>query len=333
MNPRVLLPLLVASIGCVGPEPDDLAAGDGVAAAAAALNGADTATSTYYRNAVFFPERHCTGTLISSRYVITSIWCDGATGDHVRFYLGSPVADTSTANTRTVSSERLATDVHLVIPPWGDNSSWDYEDGNGKFAELRIVHLNAAAPAGAVPITLAWAYPGSDASGRKVGAGEHDGSENDFGFLRTKLDTTRSSNDSDSAFLTNHQDTNDGDTGGGFVYTGRLLGVFSKGVYDWGDRAKYNSVPYRLNWILGSMYYAWPGVAPVAGRRLSGARLTTIPTTSHQVCQYACERTTYCLAYNFQTAVLNQPTANPTCELLSVTDGSFGNTYTTSALR
>src|SRR5262249_40278042 len=109
MHPRSLTLLLAVTFGCATPDPGT----EDVVAVEAPLTSASTATSTELRGAVFFPERHCTGTLIAPRHVLTAIWCQGASTDRVEFYLGSPLPSAAPSNTRTASSETLLTDTHL----------------------------------------------------------------------------------------------------------------------------------------------------------------------------------------------------------------------------
>jgi hypothetical protein len=178
--------------------------------------------------------------------------------------------------------------------------------------------------------TLAWLYPGYGYNGVKVGAGWHDGLENDDGTLKQIIDETTSDDDYDGHFDTRDDTTDDHDSGGPFYYGGKILGtLFGTTHSGLSYYNYYTSVPHHLDWILSTIGYQWRGVQPQANTYYQGT-ITLSMISSERVCQYACEKTSSCEAYDFNTAAV-AGTAN--CNLYTNVSGATTISGWRSALK
>lgn len=250
-----------------------------------AVHGPDQLGQAWMRERAAF--LGCTGTRIGPRHVLTALHCAPSVGEDVFFYHD---------DRSSISLRRLREAVQVRTRP--GTSSTDLVDSTGRFSDLAILVLDADVPWGTAA-TLAWTYPGSGEVGVKVGAGFHEGDPNPLGELRYVLDETSWSSDDDGSFETEDLLLDDGDSGGPFYDSGRVLGVLYGDV---GGEAKYTSVPEHLTWILEQIGWTWPHGPTQAGTLRVGPVLQVFFHT-HRACQYACEMTAACDAYTYYPAL------------------------------
>lgn len=145
--------------------------------------------------------------------------------------------------------------------------------------------------------TMAWRYPGDDVLALKVGAGNHEGDPSNFTHLMRKNDWTRSDTDEGGYFDTLECALDHRDSGGPIYVNKQVVGIaHACRASDGRSRARYTSIPPRLDWILDAIDYEWPGNMLQFGRRTGTAIETFYATT--RVCEYACDRTATCVAFN-----------------------------------
>jgi hypothetical protein len=221
--------------------------------------------------------RYCMGTIVGARHVLTAASCDPRIGDRVLFYAASGELDE--ASDRTIAS--------IHNPPGVDGRTGDLTESGGDFADMTIVRIGEARPAGTRVAIAAWSYPsGGDDWGDKVGIDPEAPSR-----VQVLSDLTYSDHDNDGHFLTENQQTVDHDRGGPF-YDRR--GVLHGSVWEWESRDKYASVAERSDFVVGNLGFVWSGGITVHGRRLTGTMIEMF-TGSWQVCQYACQHTSGCV--------------------------------------
>jgi len=258
--------------------------------------------------------QNCTGTRISSRHVLTALHCDPQVGQVV-FGYGDTSTHSDTSKARTI--------VAVARPP---GTNWDYDDwtdSSGEFADMAIVTLSSPADWGS-SATLAWTYPGDDHYGYKVGRGNHEGDPNPDAELRYRGDYTYSDSDDGGGFLTNQAGVDPGDSGGPYYYGNRVLGTLTGKILDLVWRGRHCSVPEHLSWILSAIGWTWPHGTVQNDFVRSGAILGVM-YRSERICQYACDHTGSCVAYNHYAA-LNM------CQMLStVTGGSSADGWRSDA--
>lgn len=274
------------------------------------IHGADSLASQSHANRavamVRFADgawrRFCTGTFIDDDHVLTASHCKTTVSDRVFFYTVPNQMD----------SGRVRQIVNIFRRPGTNPFVDDFDDDNGDFADIAVIQLAATAGPPAVPAALRWTYPGAGEVGVKVGGGSH--SSNTVAQLRQVTDETDSPDDNDGSFMTEDEETDPGDSGGPFY----IKGLWVTGVLygDWYDadsvaiRNLYTSVPHHLSWILDKIDYTWSGGATSSNVRRNGTFMSIMPFKPLNVCEYACDRSPTCVAFN-HNSVLNQ------CELLS----------------
>jgi hypothetical protein len=238
--------------------------------------------------------RYCTGTIIGDSRVLTAASCDPRIGDRVLFYPGPGLLVDET-------SDRIIESIHNL--PGVNGRIGDLTESGGDFADLTIVRLGEHRPTGTRVATAAWTYPaGGDDWGEKVVVASS-------AELEVLGDLTYSDHDNDGHFLTENQQTEDGDKGGPFYYKDRVLGVLHGPVWEWERRDKYASAAERIDFIVGNIGFVWSGGITVSGRRLSGTVMEMF-TGAWPVCQYACQQTYGCLG-------VSRKTSTGTCRLFS----------------
>lgn len=256
------------------------------------INGDDVPASQYYLDrAVAIPG--CTATRIARDWAITAMHCSPSVGSNAVFYTTGPARDTSV----------LARIAEVIYRPGASPDSC-CDDVNGTFADVALLRLTNHPSRTDLPeghaATLAWSYPGEDVWGTKVGAGNHDWNDNPDRVLLQVSDTLDSPTDSGGYFTTTHDNTQPGDSGGPFYVNNRILGTLKGSGWDpWdGEWNKYTSVPEHLSWILTKIGYRWMGTPSQAGTRYAGSAIESF-TGDERECQYACEKTGSCDAYNY----------------------------------
>ena len=280
---------------CVEPA-DDLGTADTEITGAGAANASpfqlDRGVATF----------RCTATRISPQYALTALHCGTSVGSTVNFYQGS--ADMSATLTATVA-EWIQKD-ELDVDACHDEQECD--DANGLFSDVAVLRLSNLSTdmdgsAGATA-NLAWIYPGNGVAATRVGAGRHNDADNPFRTLKQIADTTDVGDDLDGSIWTTNAFLNKQDSGGPLYVQQRVLGV-AHGGGGWdpfhGNYDKYTSVPQHLDWILGKIKYAWPGQAVQPGTVYIGTPVQSFDATERE-CQYACDRTASCEAYNYNVA-------------------------------
>jgi hypothetical protein len=251
--------------------------------------------------------KNCTGTLISPDTVLTALHCRPMVGDNVQFWTSA----TTFGGLRTVSQVIIPSGTAIL--PLGQ---YDYTDSSDNHADIAVLRLSS--PVLRATATMAWVYPGSDKIGQKVGNGYHEESITFGTQLRQRSDYTHG-NSEDGEFFTNQHGTNNGDSGGPFYVSSKLVGVLTGGKWDLVWRGWHTSVSHHLDFILNAMDYTWSGTTSNNVAR-TGELISTFFYRSHQICRYACDRTSSCEAYTWMDlGVIRQ------CNLLSSVTGATSN--------
>jgi Trypsin len=325
--PLCLLAGVLAS-ACVdlSPEssPDESASQEGETSHAIHGDGATTAEGYYVARAVKIPG--CTATRISARFAITAAHCQSDEGDQVNYY----DAASGFSSTRTGRVEQ----VYLRPGIAGNNTNCSTPgnciDDSDHFADVALLRLSSDddADAAGPHATLGWKYPGEGARGHQVGAGGHNDASNPMGRLR-QITGELDSNDNDGSFDTVDDQTDGGDSGGPFYYKNQLIGVLTGDQWEpFNHYNLYTSVPEHLDWILSTINFRWKGVPPQPSTKYAGTTLDSF-TSTERVCQYACEKTSSCEAYNFQTIL----SSVGSCQLKTNVTSAVSDSGWRSALR
>lgn len=258
------------------------------------INGDTSAPASQFQldRAIKIPG--CTATRISARFAVTAAHCNSSVNSTVRFYEGGPGVGSGTARIEEVILRPG------VSGPACNNDEDNCWDSSGRFADIALLRLSAADENDleGPHATLAWTYPGDGATGKKVGAGGHNGNANPNANLRQATDQL-SGSDQDGSFDTVDDHTDGGDSGGPFYVSNRVVGVLWGSWWVPFDHFNvYTSVPRHLSWILTQIGYSWRG-QPSQTNRIYGGNLIEAVIGTELVCQYACEKTTSCEAYSY----------------------------------
>ncbi len=243
----------------------------------------------------------CTATRISPQFALTALHCGTPVGSGVNFYQAGPGMSSTLTATVAQWIQKPGIDIGLC------HDELECDDQSGLFSDIALLRLSGLAadmdgPAGALA-KLAWTYPGNGVAGTSVGAGRHGDVANPLRILKQIADTTDVSDDNDGSIWTTNDFVNKQDSGGPFYVQQRVLGVLHGHGWDplHANYAQYTSVPQHLDWILGSIGYAWPGQAVQAGTVYSGTAVQSFGGTERE-CQYACDKTASCEAYNYNVS-------------------------------
>ena len=293
VNKLFALGLVMTGACVVSPE-------DQTAESGQEIIGGSAASQFQLDRAVKIPG--CTATRISPRWAITALHCDPKIGDIVSFYTTGPGVSSLQATVDLVV-ERPGTSPTACGGDW----PWNCDDSTGLFADVALLRLKNIPTmidgTSSTPATLAWAFPGDSVAGVKVGAGNHNGAgTNTNGTLLQVGDTIDDTEDNSGDFWTTTDNINKGDSGGPFYVDGRILGTL------WGTRWDplaahydlYTSIPKHLDWILQTIGYEWQGAPSQANTTYQGTLIQSLAGTE-RMCQYACDHTQSCQAYNSNT--------------------------------
>ncbi len=249
----------------------------------------------------------CNATRISPTFALTALHCKSSgDGGTMNFYMGGPgMAPALTANIAETKKY-----FGMDAKQCHDNLLCD--NNVGTFSDIAVLRLDQITPSvdGTVGTiaTMAWRYPGDNVTGTAVGAGDHGETElgtnveNPDRNLRQINDTTVDSDDADGDFYTSNDVVDPADSGGPFYVNNKVVGILHGHGWDathW-DFTKYTSVAKHLNWILTNIGYQWPGAPPQQDTTYAGSLIESF-TGTEQVCQYACEHTQACQAYNYHS--------------------------------
>jgi Trypsin len=260
-------------------------------------------TERAVKTAVEAEKGGCTATRISARFALTAAHCLGndmmaQVGDLVGFYDSGPSNPSGRAR---IEQRHARTGVDV------DACRFDQDcvDSDGHFADLALLRLSAdnENDLEGPHATLAWSYPGSGIPGKAVGAGMHGGQVNLERTLRQSSDELDDAHDVNGEFWTDEAQTDEGDSGGPFYVGSRVVGVLAgAGSVGLDTYGRYSSVPYYINWLLTKIGYQWRGQPPLANTVFVGNPIES-SSNGELACQYACEKTTTCEAYNWLESV------------------------------
>ena len=265
-----------------------------------AVVGGSAASQFYIDRAAFFDGsiHMCTATRIAKNWAITAIHCDPRVGDRLKFY----------------DEARLSLRPSRVtgVYAYPGTSPLRFNYGDGLFADMALLRFEAVSTSATdennilgTVATLAWKYPGDGKLGTKVGAGAHDNIDNVVGALEMINDRTDDDDDNNGGFYSLNEQLDHGDSGGPFYYQNRVLGVVSgrhNGNAIYGSYNNYTSIPFYLDWILRTIGYEWRGLPQQLEQAYTGTNIDSFTATIRE-CQYACENTTNCEAFNYLAAV------------------------------
>ncbi|MBK6514540.1 MAG: trypsin-like serine protease [Polyangiaceae bacterium] len=191
-------------------------------------------------------------------------------------------------------------------------------------ADLGVIELDSPAPAGMVPATMAWTFPGQNAQLKVLGVGNFGGWWNVPTELRQADATVSSTAVQGGSFLTWQAVAEPGDQGGGAFWGSRLLGITNSNTWDGlNQRGKFASVPSNLAWVLDAIGYDLSEFWVHQNRTIHNLpTLQTFSAATVKVCAYACEKTSTCTAF---TATPQPPFyTSQTCKLLGSGQGWQG---------
>lgn len=321
----LLSSLLAAACADAPVEEGAAASAPAESAISQGINGNSSVADPYYvARAVKIPG--CTATRISARFAITAAHCHSDVGDAVYYY--------DSASGYASGRRGRVEQVYLRPGIAGDNTNCSTPgnciDDTDHFADVALLRLSAAddRDSEGPQATLAWKYPGDGVTGHQVGAGGHDGGSNPMGRLR-QVTGELDSDDHDGSFDTVDDFTDGGDSGGPFYSGNRIIGVLTGDQWmPFNHYNLYTSVPEHLDWILQTIGFRWKGLPPQPSTKYAGSTHDTF-TATERICQYACEKTSSCQAYNFQSLILS----TGTCELKTNVTHAVTNSGWRSALR
>jgi hypothetical protein len=278
------------------------------------IHGTGAALASQFQADRAIDNAGCTATRISAQWGLTAVHCLMSEDMQVMFYSNPSGHDFN-----------LTGNIAQVVPRPGVDAmacltNNQCNDTSGVFSDLVLLRFRNTVSGttdslDAPQATLEWQFPADGTAGKIVGGGRHNGADNFVAKLMQITDTIDGGEDN-GAFYTNTDVSEPGDSGGPFYVGDRVVGVI-RGQLP-GSATKFTSVPRHLDWILATIGYKWSGTPSHLGLVYNGTLMQSVVATE-RICQYACDKTQSCEAYNYFSG-------NHSCGLYTAVTGAHAQT-------